>query len=179
MNQNITNIEIKARCLDLDVLRKILREKHADFKGVDHQIDTYFKVPNGRLKLREGNIENHLIFYDRKEAKGLKESSILLYDSKPGSSLKEILVRSLGVLAVVDKRREIYFIGNIKFHLDQVEGLGTFAEIEAIDEDGSIGRKKLAEQCDRYMKFFRIRKEDLIAASYSDMLLRRNSGKSA
>ena len=129
----LTNVEIKARCENHEVIREILRKEGADVRGTDHQIDTYFKVPNGRLKLREGNIENHLIFYDRKETKGLKESSILLYDSTPGSSLKEILVRSLGILAVVDKKREISFIDNVKFHLDQVEGLGQFVEIEAIE----------------------------------------------
>ncbi len=173
MNQNITNIEIKARCLNQDAIRDILKKEGADFRGTDHQIDTYFNVSNGRLKLREGTIENHLIFYDRKETKGLKESSILLYDSRPGSALKEILSRSLGVLAVVDKHREIYFIGNVKFHLDRVEGLGTFAEIEAIDSDGSISKEQLSEQCDRYMKLFDIQKDDLVAASYSDLILNR------
>lgn len=168
----ITNVEIKARCEDHEVIREILRKEGADVRGTDHQIDTYFKVPNGRLKLREGNIENHLIFYDRKETKGLKESSILLYDSTPGSSLKEILVRSLGILAIVDKKREISFIDNVKFHLDQVEGLGQFVEIEAIDTDGSIGKEVLAEQCSRYMTLFGIQKSDLVAASYSDLILR-------
>ena len=59
------NIEIKAKCSDHGRIRSILKSKNADFKGLDHQIDTYFKVNSGRLKLREGNLENHLIFYDR------------------------------------------------------------------------------------------------------------------
>ncbi|MFT5647501.1 MAG: adenylate cyclase class 2, partial [Aureispira sp.] len=59
------NVEIKAKCADIKVLEKILLEHQADYKGLDHQIDTYFNVPNGRLKLREGNIENALIHYDR------------------------------------------------------------------------------------------------------------------
>ena len=168
---SIINIEIKAKCANQETIRRILKDSGADFKGTDHQIDTYFKVPNGRLKLREGNIENHLIFYNRIETKGLKESSILLYNSTPGSTLKEILSKSLGILAVVDKQREIYFIENVKFHLDRVEGLGTFAEVEAIDIDGSISKEQLSEQCDRYMKLFGIQKDDLIAASYSDLIL--------
>lgn len=168
---SIINIEIKAKCTNQETIRRILKDKGADFRGTDHQIDTYFNVPNGRLKLREGNIENHLIFYNRIETKGLKESSILLYNSTPGSMLKEILSKSLGILAVVDKRREIYFIENVKFHLDRVEGLGTFAEVEAIDIDGSISKEQLSEQCDRYMKLFGIQKDDLIAASYSDLIL--------
>ncbi len=52
------NVEIKARCDELDRLRNILKELRADFKGTDHQIDTYFRVPSGRLKVREGDIEN-------------------------------------------------------------------------------------------------------------------------
>jgi len=61
----ILNIEIKAKSNNQDKIRELLKSKHADFKGVDHQIDTYFKVNFGRLKLREGNIENNLIHYNR------------------------------------------------------------------------------------------------------------------
>jgi hypothetical protein len=59
------NIEIKARCNNPDKIRTILKSKAAKFKGIDHQIDTYFKVNSGRLKLREGNIENFLIFFQK------------------------------------------------------------------------------------------------------------------
>ena len=54
------NIEIKARCKDLSRIRKILESRNARYIGKDHQIDTYFKVAQGRLKLREGKIENYL-----------------------------------------------------------------------------------------------------------------------
>lgn len=60
-----TNIEIKAKSTQQDKIRKILKDLGADFKGTDHQIDTYFNVVSGRLKLREGNIENALIHYER------------------------------------------------------------------------------------------------------------------
>jgi predicted adenylyl cyclase CyaB len=76
----------------------------------------------------------------------------------------------LGVLVVVDKEREIYFIDNVKFHLDKVKNLGNFVEIEAIDNK-NIGKEKLLKQCNEYMKLFSIDKKDLIAESYSDMLL--------
>ena len=56
------NIEIKAKCLNQIRIREIIKSHKADFKGIDHQIDTYFKVSSGRLKLREGNIENYLNF---------------------------------------------------------------------------------------------------------------------
>ena len=164
-------IEIKARCDNQDLVRKILKSYNADFKGVDHQIDTYFKVKRGKLKLREGSIENCLLFYEREVKKGPKQSKVTRCDSNLNSSLKEVLARALGVLVVVDKRREIYFIDNIKFHLDNVKDLGAFVEIEAIDRDGSIGKEKLLEQCKRFLDLFRIPRENLISGSYSDLLL--------
>ncbi len=74
----IINIEIKAATADQDGIRKILRSLNADFKGTDHQTDTYFKVNHGRLKLREGNIENNLIWYERENIKGPKQANIIL-----------------------------------------------------------------------------------------------------
>ena len=73
--------------------------------------------------------------------------------------------------AVVTKRRAIYFIENVKFHIDEVEELGDFVEIEAIDRDGSFGEEELKEQCQYYLNLFKIQKEDLIEVSYSDMVL--------
>ncbi|MGM5480728.1 MAG: class IV adenylate cyclase [Nanobdellota archaeon] len=167
----ILNIEIKAKSNNQDKIREILKSKHADFKGTDHQIDTYFKVNHGRLKLREGNIENKLIHYDRENKDGPKQSDVILFKSAPDSTLKELLTKALGILVVVDKQREIYFVDNIKFHVDTVKELGTFVEIEAIDENKSIGKEKLLEQCQSYLDLFQIPKEDLISVSYSDLLL--------
>ena len=167
------NIEIKARSDNQDEIRRILKSKNADFKGIDHQIDTYFNVNFGRLKLREGNIENHLIHYQREDKEWPKQSDVTLFKSDPKSSLKEILTKALGILVVVDKKREIYFIDNVKFHIDVVEHLGTFVEIEAIDNDGNIGKKKLLEQCQLYLDVFKIPQKDLISVSYSDLLLKK------
>jgi predicted adenylyl cyclase CyaB len=165
------NIEIKARTTGPDSIREILKINNADFIGVDHQVDTYFKVDSGRLKLREGNVENHLIYYERENTKGPKKSSVMLYKNNPDSNLKEMLAKSLGVLSVIDKHREFYFINNVKFHLDSVVGLGTFVEIEAVDKEGTIGNEKLLEQCNYYLELLLISKEDLIATSYGDLLL--------
>lgn len=165
------NIEIKAKCKNQNNIRDFLKSQNALFEGVDHQIDTYFKIKSGRLKLREGNIENFLIYYERENLSGPKQSDVVLYKNEPGSPLKEILAKSLEILVVVDKKREIYFIENIKFHLDEVAGLGTFMEIEAIDRDGSIGKEKLLKQCNKYLDLLEIKKEDLISNSYSDLLL--------
>ena len=82
-----------------------------------------------------------------------------------------MLSKSLGVKIVVAKRREIYFLKNVKFHIDEVEGLGTFAEIEASNLYGDISKEELQSQCDFYMNELGIKKEDLIAISYSDMLM--------
>lgn len=167
------NIEIKAKCNDHEKIRSILKSRKADFKGTDHQINTYFKVNNGRLKLREGNIENFLVFYERENKEGPKQSDVILFKSDPNSSLKEILLTSLGALVVVDKQREIYFVENVKFHIDTVKNLGTFMEIEAIDSDGSFSKEKLLEQCQNYLDLFGIPKDDLISVSYSDLLLQK------
>jgi adenylate cyclase, class 2 len=166
------NVEIKARSTNQDFVRKVLKDRNAEYKGTDHQIDTYFVVPQGRLKLREGNIENALIYYEREETTGTKESKIILYPFDPSSKLKEILMNVHEVLVVVDKQREIFFIDNIKFHIDTVASLGTFIEIEARDYEGNIGREKLQQQCTEYMKLFGIAEADLVQASYSDLLLR-------
>ena len=167
------NIEIKAECSNQDNIRKILKSKNARFIGTDHQIDIYFKVNSGRLKLREGNIENHLIHYDREDKSGPKQSNIILFKSDPKSPLKELLIKALEILIIVDKKREIYFIDNVKFHLDYIKDLGTFIEIEAIDKEGNIGKEKLLEQCDYFMNLFNINKEDLISVSYSDLLMEK------
>jgi predicted adenylyl cyclase CyaB len=175
------NIEFKAATNNLAEKEALLQEQNPLFIGEDHQVDTYFNVPArpsqsfgrqaGRLKLREGNIENALIHYEREDVAGAKASHILLYHHKPDKALKDILIKTLGIKAVVDKRRRIYFIDNIKFHFDTVEGLGTFVEVEAIDKDGTIGKEKLQAQCNKYAAMFGINAEDYCSVSYSDMVL--------
>ncbi len=78
---------------------------------------------------------------------------------------------------MVEKKREIYFIDNVKFHIDEVKGLGTFIEIEAIDKEGNIGRDKLLTQCKEYVGLFGIEDKDLVSFSYSDLLLGSTTAK--
>jgi predicted adenylyl cyclase CyaB len=171
------NIEIKARCEAgaHQRMKAFLEKENADYRGLDHQIDTYFRVANGRLKLREGRIENHLIHYQRQNQAGPKQSDVILYESRPDHvhQLKSILEASLGVLTIVDKQRHIYFIDNVKFHLDEVRGLGQFAEIEAIDTRNERNHKELLRQCESYIKALGIQQEQLISDSYSDILLKK------
>ncbi|MEO6453304.1 MAG: class IV adenylate cyclase [Ginsengibacter sp.] len=135
------------------------------------QADTYFNVPSGRLKLREGNVENALIYYERQNTAGAKQSDVLLYQHKACKTLKDILIKLHGIKVVVEKKRRIYYIDNVKFHFDNVTTLGTFIEVEAIDNSGKIGIEKLKEQCDDYAKLFNVQPHDYISSSYSDMLL--------
>lgn len=167
----INIIEFKARVQDSDKIEELLRSKNPFFKGEDRQVDTYFNVADGRLKLREGNIEHALIWYNRPNDASSKQSQVLLYKHQPDDSLKEILIKVHGIKVIVDKTRRIYFIDNVKFHFDEVEGLGKFIEVEAIDDTGDIGLERIQEQCDFYAALFQVKLEDYIAVSYSDLLL--------
>jgi len=166
-----TNIEIKARCADLDRIRAILHSLGSDLRGIDHQVDTYFRVPRGRLKLRQGRLENQLIFYERPDDSGPRRSDVRLFPCPDGDALRGLLTAALGVLVTVDKQREIHFLGNVKIHLDTLAGLGTFVEIEAIDTDGTRSPTVLLAQCEHFMNLFGISETDLVPQSYSDLLL--------
>lgn len=164
------NIEIKARSTNIPAIRKFLKENHTEHPGIDIQTDTYFAVPHGRMKLREGNIENALIHYHRENKSGPKASHVILYQTDPAKALKEVLTAALDIKVIVRKTREIYFISNVKFHIDEVNGLGSFVEIEVIDDTGTIGEDELLRQCQYYLAEFKIQDHDLITLSYSDML---------
>jgi adenylate cyclase, class 2 len=149
----------------------VLLVLHPKFIGTDHQIDTYFNVQKGRLKLREGNIENALIQYNRANVLDAKHSDVILYKHAPNIALKNILTLQFGIKIIIDKQRKIYFIDNIKFHFDEVQHLGTFLEVEAIDDNNRFSSEKLKAQCDFFFNFFELKKSDLMKESYSDMLM--------
>jgi len=164
-------IEIKARCSDPSKVRQLLHQQpNLQRIGTDAQVDTYFKIPSGRLKLREGNIENSLIYYDRENKKDAKKSEVTLYKPTEVASLKAVLVAALPTMIVVEKKREIYFIDHIKFHIDTLTDLGSFLEIEVIDATDAMDLLKMKEQCQFYMDLLNVQKEDLMEHSYSDML---------
>ena len=168
-------VELKAHAADLSPLRERLRTAGAVHHGTDHQIDRYFPVAEGRLKLRLGNVERSLIFYHRPDTAGPKDSAVSLTrleGEAAAADLGDTLHRALGTRVVVDKVREIYFIDNVKFHLDRVRGLGTFVEIEAIGSDARE-HDALLTQLNHYRALLNIHDDDLLARSYSDMLLER------
>lgn len=167
---SVKNVEFKAKVNEIEYYEQKLLALHPEFKGLDHQVDTYFNVAYGRLKLREGNIENALIQYNRENIAGSKQSDVILYQYLPDPALKRILTLQLGIKQIVDKKRKIYFVDNVKFHFDVVAGLGTFLEVEAIDNKGELTLEYLKSQCDYYKDFFGLKDTDMMEGSYSDML---------
>lgn len=175
-----TNYEIKARSSEehQESVRDFLNKNSAKFLGTDNQTDTYFKVPEGRMKIRKGDIENFLIFYNRENLKAEKKSEVEIYPLQKHPYLERITRKTYEILAEIKKTREIYFIENVKFHIDSVESLGKFVEIEAISENDDLCLENLARQCRDYKELLEIRDEDLISESYSDILLgNQNEGK--
>lgn len=168
-------IEIKAKTNKGEKIRNILSVNNAEYKGTDHQIDIYFAVKNGRLKLRNGNIENNLIFYDRPNKSEPKKSEVIYEKVNKESEVQKILSQAIGEKVRVDKHREIYFIENVKFHIDKVKELGEFIEIEAIDKEDKFTEKELQNQCEYYLKLFEITKEELVDKSYSDLMIEKTT----
>ncbi len=165
------NFEFKARLKDEKHIRTTLKNLRARFLGTDRQVDTYFQVQHGRLKVREGRLENALIFYQRADASRARRATIDLMLLPRRNSVRAILANALPVLAAVDKRREIYFVGNVKIHLDRVRSLGRFIEVEAITRRGDL--KKIRSQARKFQKLFRIAAGDIVPQSYSDLILKK------
>ncbi|MCB0526989.1 MAG: class IV adenylate cyclase [Saprospiraceae bacterium] len=166
------NVEIKARTERQDEIRNWLLANGAELRGTDMQTDTYFQLPpgQGRLKLREGNIECNLIHYQRLDDPQARVSDVALAPVADAPALKNLLLRALGEKVTVRKRREIYFMDNVKIHLDELEGLGRFVEIEAIGLRPELGAEQLRAQCDHYIDIFGIKPQDMLAESYSDLI---------
>ncbi|MFD2245157.1 class IV adenylate cyclase [Pontibacter ruber] len=164
------DITIKARCYNPAKVESILLEHGAQYVGLDVQTDTYYEADYGKLKHRQGNIENVLIHYNRKSGGGTKQTEVLLYLKHPGAETINQICGSQKVLAQVKKLRKIFFIGNVKFHIDYLEELGHFVEIEAIDLDGSLGLDMLNQQCHYYKELLQIEEDDLVTSAYTDLI---------
>lgn len=166
-------LELKGRLADLQPARA-WAEGHATRIAEVHQVDTYFRVRSGRLKLRkvEGEEGATLIYYAREDLSGPKHSQVRLLPLASGDTVRELLVEALGVLVTVRKRRSIYRWGRVQIHLDVVEGLGTFVEFERVLE--SIAEESVAqEEFAQLRGALGIEEDDLVAGSYSDLLLER------
>jgi predicted adenylyl cyclase CyaB len=166
------NLELKARYPNHASAETVLAKLGATREWSLRQVDTYFVVPRGRLKLREqeGRSEAQLIAYDRPNEIAVRASDYQLVPVPDPAALKSALTRTLGVRVVVAKRRTLWMWHNVRIHLDEVESLGTFLEFEAVlaspDEPDAASRERL----DQLIELLQIRDEDRIAASYSDLL---------
>jgi predicted adenylyl cyclase CyaB len=131
------NIEIKARVEDFETLQYTAASLSDAGVQVIPQEDTFFNVPSGRLKLRILSVDlGYLIFYQRPDQEGPKRSDYTLAETQDPASLKLALSQALGVRGVVRKTRYLYMIGQTRVHLDDVEGLGLFVELEVVLRDG-------------------------------------------
>lgn len=165
------NIELKARLPDLAHARGVAARIATRRLGTQRQLDTYFVVAHGRLKLREIDEPPvaQLVWYDRANTTVAKSSDYRLVEVAHGSELKAALTAALGVRLAVDKRREIFLYENVRIHLDEVVGLGTFLEFEAVLGPG-IDDQRGHDQLAWLREQFAIVDAQLIAVSYSDLL---------
>ena len=164
------NIELKARLRDPQAAPLVAQSLATTPPERQHQLDTYFNVAHGRLKLRE--VEGRgaqLVWYARANQAAAKASDYRLVAVSDPAALKEALKSALGILQIVEKERRIYFYENVRIHLDEVVGLGSFIEFEAVlgpGVDDAAGRV----QVEFLQSAFQLRAADLLENSYSDLL---------
>ncbi len=166
------NIEIKARVTDAEALERRVRSL-ADRGPEDlTQDDTFFACPRGRLKLRElAPDRGELIFYDRPDAAGPKLSDYVVAPTKAPAALREALARAFGECGRVRKTRRLYLAGTTRIHLDDVEGLGAFLELEVVlapEQTAAAGEAIAADLLAR----LGVAPTQLVAGAYLDLLRR-------
>jgi predicted adenylyl cyclase CyaB len=164
------NVEIKARVNGFARLEARARDLSDWPVEVLNQDDLFFAVPAYRMKLRTLSArKGELILYDRENTPGPKPSHYLIAPTTEPETLKEILTSALGVLGVVKKVRRLYRVGQTRIHLDRVEGLGDFVELEVVlepEQTEEDGRQVARVVMDR----LGISEDDLVEASYLDLL---------
>ena len=178
-----TNIELKARAHDVaKLIETASRLSDAPPVRLD-QDDTFFATPSGRLKLRVidatdgSDRRGELIFYTRADAPGPRESAYIIASTPEPDSLRDILAAALGTAGRVRKRRMLYLAGQTRIHIDDVEGLGAFVELETVLRPGQ-GSDEGAAITDRIAAALGIRSVDLVDRAYVD-LLRDGAARSA
>jgi predicted adenylyl cyclase CyaB len=170
------NIEIKARIKDPVRLRR-LAEEISDTPGqLIPQEDIFFHSPSGRLKLRVlGPDEGQLIYYEREDATGPTQSNYLIAPTNAPDALKTLLTQAFGVRGVVRKNRTLFLVGNTRIHLDEVESLGSYMELEVVlgPEEGAAEGQAIAADL---MARLGIKRADLVDVAYIDLLEGRVHG---
>lgn len=164
------NIEIKARILDFGALEKRAALLADSGPEVIFQDDTFFACPTGRLKLRDfGNGQGELIFYQRADESGPKPSYYRIAPANDPDALRQVLLEAYGSPGRVMKQRKLYLVGRTRIHLDQVQGLGDFMELEVVLDEGEKPEQGLAD-AQRLMKQLGIQSTSLIQGAYLDLL---------
>ncbi|MFH1501638.1 MAG: class IV adenylate cyclase [Candidatus Eisenbacteria bacterium] len=164
------NIEIKAHLKDPGSVRALAGALASRPPERLEQQDTFFRTRSGRLKLREfGDGSAELIYYERSDITGPARSVYLRAGVADGPGVAELLRACAGVRGVVRKVRNVYLIGRTRVHIDDVEGLGSFVELEVVlsqecDEDQARGTAV------ELMRELGIAEEDLVCAAYVDLL---------
>jgi len=165
----LRNLETKARCSDLGKARQRAIELGATEHGRVRQVDTYYAVPRGRLKLRlQSHGPSQLVYYHRPNVATARWSDYQLVDVPAADALAALLDRALGRLKVVDKTRTLLLYGNTRIHLDLVEGLGEFVELETVMRGQS--EADAAAEHGFLCRALGIGEGDVVAGSYADML---------
>ncbi len=170
------NVEIKARIASVEALLPVAQalgdDKHPQRI---HQDDTFFAVPHGRLKLREFHDgAGELIHYQRPDAAGPKLSDYLLVPVTEPDALRETLQRACGLVGRVRKHRILALAGQTRIHLDRVEGLGDFLELEVMLRDGQTEAEGTAIAHD-LMARLGVQPDQLVQGAYLDLLQARGT----
>lgn len=165
-----SNVEIKARLRDAERFRNLAKSITDQPERILHQEDLFFRVPRGRLKLRVLAPDvGELIYYERPDHQGPKQCQYRIYRTTDPAGLKATLALSLDPIGLVRKRRTLFMSGQTRIHLDEVEGLGDFMELEFVLCPGqNPGEGQRA--CRELMEKLEIRDEDLQDVAYIDLL---------
>jgi predicted adenylyl cyclase CyaB len=165
-----SNIEIKARVSDFDRLLRRAEELSDTSLQVIRQEDTFFNTEKGRLKLRVLPPDRaQLIYYLRSDQEGPKRSDYHIFETPDPENLKRVLELAYGIRGVVKKTRYLYMVGQTRVHVDDVEGLGQFMELEVVMQAGQSDAQGQAI-AEGLMTSLGIEREDLIEGAYMDMM---------
>ena len=163
------NIEVKARLLHPQSIRERLRRTTARFVATLQQRDVFFAVPEGRLKLRFVNDVAELIFYRRTDSPTLRGSDYERLAIADGESMMHLLDLALSKLGEVRKVRQLYVVNNVRIHVDAVEGLGDFLEIEAV-LDADHDEEQCRHAAQELLTLLEIGPEAYESRAYIDLL---------
>ena len=164
------NVEIKARIMSIEALAASVAACADHGPTLIEQDDTFFNCDNGRLKLRTfSSTRGELIFYRRADAAGPKESFYLIAPTLEPGALRETLTLACGQAGRVRKRRTLYLVGRTRVHLDRVEGLGEFLELEVVLQEGEAAQRGL-DEAHAFMARLGVDPSQLIDGAYVDLL---------